>query len=325
MSDAEKVIDLLGKKPGLRAKQIADELGIDRKAVNAILYGPLRRKAIQDESYRWRLTSLPNQTARPQPKQQRESDGPLARLSRYYLDCLTHDADTGVSVFATSKYGDLNYVELDQLPFWEDSDADLLQVDGMQTLRGKIGRDRSRLTIFLGYPIRIHLLRSRNGCEDYKVDPVMLFPSCRNPLRGPLESGFEEMLVFNFAHLRNFPNVDSGSMMHEAIQLADELGLSNAPGQLPDLDELFLRLRAIRVDWDWREDPEVYELSSGPKVSEITEAGIYNRAILCLAERSPYTHGLETELGRLGELAEDAYSDTALGAWLLGRVARKNM
>ena len=321
MSDVEKVIELLSKKPGLRVRQIADELGIERKSVNYILDGPLRHKVVQDNSYRWRLTSLPNQTAQPQPKKQPEPSDPLARLVRYYVDCLTHDA-TGVRVCAASKDGDLKYAELPQFPLLENSVIDLSQVEGIHTLIRKIGRDSKRKTGFLGYPIRIHRLRSRKGWS-YMVDPVMLFPMRRSFLPGSLELSFEEMPFLNFAHLRSFPNVDSGDMMHEAIQLADELGLSNGPDQLPDLDELFLRLLTIRPDWDWQEGPDVYELSSGPKVSEITETGIYNRAIFCEAERSQYTSGLETELGRLGELSEDAYSDTALGAWLSGRVARK--
>jgi predicted ATP-dependent serine protease len=39
-----------------------------------------------------------------------------------------------------------------------------------------------------------------------------------------------------------------------------------------------------------------------------------------VAERSPYTLGLETELARLQSVPEITYRDTALGAWLSGKV-----
>ena len=105
--------------------------------------------------------------------------------------------------------------------------------------------------------------------------------------------------------------------MEEAIQLAEELGLGNVAGDQPDLDELLSRRREIRADWDWQESPDPSALSSGPTLASLSQQGIYNRAILVCAERSPYTRGLESELGMLQSVEEGKYRGTGLGAWLM--------
>ncbi len=68
----------------------------------------------------------------------------------------------------------------------------------------------------------------------------------------------------------------------------------------------------------WREDLNPYALSAGPPLSERSEPGIYNRAILFAGTRSPFTYGLELELRKLMQLEEDAVAGTALGLWLQG-------
>ena len=243
---------------------------------------------------------------------------PLARLCRYYLGCLTHDIDTGPSVFAESKYGDPDYIELNGLPHVQETWASASQVAGLQRLQNRVARDRGRKTLYIGYPVRIRLHRARSGWKGHMVEPLLLFPA-RDDLGDSSTVEFEETPVLNFAHLRNSPTAYSGNLIEEAIQLADELGLSGPPNQIPELDELFLRLPTSRPEWDWMENPDVYQLSSGLPLSQIQCAGIYNRAIICIADRSPYTRGLESELARLQETPEDKYSGTALGAWLSGQ------
>lgn len=53
-----------------------------------------------------------------------------------------------------------------------------------------------------------------------------------------------------------------------------------------------------------------------------TWKGIYNRAIVILGKRSPYTQGLEYELKNLSEAAEPALAATALGNWLSGKFGK---
>jgi len=57
MNNDDNIIQILTEKPGLKAKEIAKILGLGRKEVNATLYGRLRSKLIQDDSYRWWLKS----------------------------------------------------------------------------------------------------------------------------------------------------------------------------------------------------------------------------------------------------------------------------
>ena len=99
------------------------------------------------------------------------------------------------------------------------------------------------------------------------------------------------------------------------------------PGEHSDcqrLDELFSRLQAVRSEWDWQEVPDVDSLSPGTKIEDIKADGIYNRAIICGVERSPYTVGLESELESLIRLPSSSYEDTALGSWISRRVSERS-
>ena len=53
MSPAKKIQQLLSQKPGLKAQQIASELGLDKSEVAAALYGSVEAEIVQDSSYRW--------------------------------------------------------------------------------------------------------------------------------------------------------------------------------------------------------------------------------------------------------------------------------
>lgn len=316
MGYVEQILDLLSRRPGLRAREIAADLNISQKTVNAVLYGGLKGRVIQDNKYRWRLAG-DNGPIRTIERQSYNTV--LARLCRYYLNCLTYD-EAGISVFAADKYDDLDYAEISEFPLLEESTGEALGTAQVRRLLDKVDREPHRKTLFLGYPIRIHHLRSKRGWSGYKVDPVVLFPLQDFVQSGAETLHFDAIPFLNFSHLRNCSGAVGGQaqVMDEAIQLADELGLSNTPGDLPDLDEIFLRLRACRPEWDWMETPDIHQLSSRPPVSDISQSGIYNRAVLCLAERSPYTRGLETELVKLEGLSESEYSSSALGYWLLG-------
>ena len=104
--------------------------------------------------------------------------------------------------------------------------------------------------------------------------------------------------------------------MEEAILLADELGFNRGGEDQPELDDLFNRLHEIRGDWDWKETPNPLHLSDGLAIGSLKDEGIYNRAVLVAADRSPYTKGLESDLGALQSITEGKFKDTALGDWL---------
>ena len=294
MSQADEILALLQRRPNLTARHIAEGLEVDRRTVNSLLYGPLRGKVIQDNSYRWRIAESSNSKSRTPTVPFQTSETPIARLCRYYLDCLSFDEDTSVSLFAASKY-DLDYFD-PGLPSLEETLANGVNADGIQTLLQRLSRNHK--TLVLGYPVRLRLHRARTGRSGYLVEPVMLFSLHGSP-QDPANSTFEPLPTVNFAHLRSLGMGGVGDLMREATQLADDLGLAGGTLGLPELDELFSRLQAVRPEWDWQEASDVDSLSSGTKIEDLKADGIYNRAIICGIERSPYTVGLETELESL--------------------------
>jgi len=312
----ERILDAIKATPGQKAKDIAAQLGVDKQLVNSALYGQLKASLQQDKAYRWYLKGAAGINEREE-EGTKQLDTPLARLCRYYLDCLSRDDVGGVSEFASSKYGQPNYVELTSLPMLSETEADPFDSEGGRWLLGKVRRDRNRQAVFLGYPVHLSLIRSRkSNWEGFKVEPLFLFSvqEADSLYTKPMLGDTQPQI--NFQALRSLSNAGETYLMEEAIQLAEELGLNSMPSEQPDLDELFVRLREIRADWDWQEDTNPYSLSSGVSLSDLNKQGIYNRAILVAAERSPYTKGLESELGMLQSVEESKYRGTALGLWL---------
>lgn len=316
MNELEQhILDVIKEKPGQLAREIAAQLGIDRRIVNSALYSSLRSKVQQDNTYRWYPKNAPVARSRDDggPKQLNTS---LARLCRYYLDCLSHDDLGGVSEFAASKYGDANYVEVQALPMFDENPSDPFGTEAGRKLLTRIRRDRNRQTVILGYPVRLSLRRSRKGWEGFMIEPLLLF-AFDDP-----NSKYDKLTLsndapqINFRALRALSNAGETSLLEEAIQLYDELGLGTAVGDQPALDELLARLRGIRSDWDWREEIDPYALRPGIPLSDLNQQGIFNRAVLIAAERSPYTRGLESELGKLQTIEEEQYKHTVLGTWL---------
>ncbi len=314
----QQVLELLQAKPGQKAKDIATHLGVDRSTINSLLYGPLQHDVTQDKSYRWWPKDAPEVK-----KRQRESpqklDTPLARLCRYYLDCLNHDDQGGLGVFASSQF-DLDYVELQTLPLVAEAPDEIFGDEAVRKLSNKTKRDRSRLTLVLGYPVRLAKVRGRRGWEGFMVEPVLLFPYHDDPAnRYATPTLSDELPQINSKAIRSLAAADGASIVEEIVQLAGELGLANIENELPDLDEIIPRLRAVRPEWDWKEQPDPYNLVQSPRLSDTKEPGIYNRAVLLAAERSPYTKGLETELAMLQAVPESKYRNTALAAWVSGK------
>jgi len=50
-----RVFEAIKQQPGLKAREIAEQLGFDRNQVNAILYGPLNELVEQDSHFGWQL------------------------------------------------------------------------------------------------------------------------------------------------------------------------------------------------------------------------------------------------------------------------------
>jgi hypothetical protein len=112
MSDADRIQELLSRSPGLKAQQIASQLGIERSLAVTTLHGLLGSAVVQDSAYRWwpraPLPQVSGETPASQPRTF------PASLGRYYLECLARESGSGISLPAAETAG---YVPLDRLPF----------------------------------------------------------------------------------------------------------------------------------------------------------------------------------------------------------------
>ncbi len=315
MSLEASILSKLKEAPGQLARDLAAEFDVDKKEVNSLLYGRLKGKVWQDKSYRW----FPQDGAQSPAvdDQPGYANTPLARLSRYYLACMGQD-ESGVSVFAANQHGDLDYVELDELPV---SNRDgLFSGEAAQKLMGKLLLDRSRLTMYLGYPCTLKQVQSRKSSwSGFFVEPLFLFPVDFGNQPGDKPRIDLTFPIINHSVLKRFTNADREALMDELVQLEDELGLNGAIVP-PELDELAHRLAAVRPEWPWVEVCNPDELASAPALDKVSSKGIYNRAVLIIGERSPFTQGLESELKALASLGEPQYKATALGQWIDGEV-----
>src|SRR5689334_25385228 len=92
MSPTDRIRQLLHDKPGLKAQQIADELGLDRPQVAAALHSVPAGELVQDAAYRWWPKAH-----EPTPADS-TSRSFLARLCRYYLECLARESGSAISL-----------------------------------------------------------------------------------------------------------------------------------------------------------------------------------------------------------------------------------
>jgi len=310
----KQVLKILSVQPGLKTREIASILNIDKKHINSVLYGQLKNKCVQDEKYAWYL--IQNAPVSQKIEKKTGLKTTLSNLSDYYLSCLSQDYEGGVSVFADSNF-DLDYVELDSLPLNED--GTLFESRDVQKLFGKIRKDRSRLEMYFGYPTALKRTKSRKSSwEGFFVEPMLLYPIEVVDGRSKISQGFP---IFNLSVLKRFTNAERVEIMDELVQLENELGL-NSEDDIPELDDLARRLRSIRPEWPWKEDIRPDTLSKEQPFKSIKEEGIYNKAVLIVCERSPFTQGLESELKSLAELISSQYKKTVLGQWIDGKIAK---
>lgn len=318
---SEKILAAITDKPGQTARELGIKLGIDKKDINSALYGPLKGKCQQDEKYRWYPISVAKAKTGSSTPEPAIPDTPFGRLCHYYLACLGRDEDGGISVFAANKYGDLDYHELAELP--SDTGSGLFDSDAARHMMGRIRSERGRLAMYMGYPCALkHQTSKKSNWEGYFLEPLLLFPvdMGNSPHDSPkLESGFP---LFNRTALRRLSNTERDAFMEELIQLERELGLTDVD-ELPELDELARRLESIRPEWPWKETINPDALPSSPGIPELNEEGIYNRAVLVVGERSPFTQGLEAELKQLARTPSAQMQNTVLGQWLESNLAAK--
>ena len=319
MDLSQEIIKALQEKPGQKTHELARKFGLDRSAVHSILYSDLRGMVYQDNEYRWwpregAVEERPEQTAK-------QKNTILNRLCRYYLDCLNQD-QYGVSVYAANKYGDLDYVELAEMPVLTGNQHKIFMRDKNVSKLWEKTRRNKNLTLILGYPVYLKKIYYRNGGEGFVVEPLFIFNFDEDPLKNRTKPVLaNDLPQLNFKAIKSLLGGSQElNIIVEMVSLAEDLGLSNElpEGDFPELDKVMRCLRVLHNEWDWREEPDPYNLSGGIPLKDLNQPGIYNRTIIMLAERSPYTRGLEAELVKLQSVPESVYGQTALGSWLRG-------
>ncbi|MDD9868336.1 MAG: AAA domain-containing protein [Gammaproteobacteria bacterium] len=316
MNEVEKgILRAVANNPGLQIKDIKQMLDIGIDDVEQALSGQIKSKLRQDKACRWYLKETSSTENLEESSEQ--PDPSLTRLCRYYLDCLSQDTPSSVSEFATSKYGQ-KYVELDVLPMLEQEKSNPFETESGQRFLMRVRRDRNPKVVQLGYPVRLNFVRSSRW-EGFKVEPILLFrfQDTNHAGGGMMLAG--DLPQINFQALQALPNAGKSNLMEEASQIMDGIGLGDAAINPPDIDELLMRLRTMRPEWDWLENINPRTLSKGAPLSQLRQQGIFNRAILTASEAPPYTKGLESELGVLTSIPKGKCQGTVLGSWIDGQ------
>ncbi|GJQ60993.1 MAG: hypothetical protein SCALA702_00460 [Melioribacteraceae bacterium] len=320
MNLENEIIELLKQSLPLKAKDIAIRLGNDLSAkdINLVLYRNLKGKVVQDSNYRWSL-NLGESNRVTDDKFPERQDTILAKLASYYLECISKDIDTGISEFASSKYGNLDYAQLKSIPII-DSENNIQDLGSIANFINKVRREKQRLVLKLGYPIFLRKFISKAGNPYYKVEPVFLITIDTEQFFDNSNISFsDEDPQLNPEMLRNILGVTSSELLQELLILNEELGINNTDSR-PTLDDLAQRLEQIRSDWEWIGEINPYSLSS-VNLSQSNVHGIHNSCGLFISERSQYTIGLEKELTELSQLPKSEYIDSALGDWIQNSIA----
>ena len=140
------------------------------------------------------------------------------------------------------------------------------------------------------------------------VEPLLLWPQ-------DSESGDFAFLpepIVNTRAVRSAGAPDN--ILEEVALLAEELGLD--AGDPPPLDELVARLRDLRPEWGWKEPLVPAPLRPAGDLRRLAEPGIYNAAVVVMADRSPFTVGLERDLSELQAVSNSDIANSSLGGLL---------
>lgn len=306
------ILALLTQQPGLKVSQIAQALNVTTHDVNHALYGNLASKCQKDASHRWSLKS-----GSKVPDSVKKEPTELTSLCNYYLSCIGYDNEKGISVFASSNKGNPDYFQTDKLVNLDINSA--LSSTGGQKLVQALNKEGNRKELYLGYPCFLkHVKSGKTGWQGFFVEPLIYLPIERDAVNSLLFKLSDQAPVINYAAVKSITQMDTSLLAQEITMLEEELGY-NSDEPLA-FEELVYPLQAVRKAWPWKGKMNPAQLYDYQPLSVISEQGIYNAAVIVIADRSPYTVGLESELKALAEMPMDRLGDTALGNWLMESV-----
>jgi len=300
MISEDQILNIIKRNNGISAKTIAIRLNAEKSYVDECLKRlRIAKKIYQDKAYKWYLmTNIPN-IAKPKSS----VDARLNNLCRYYLHCLSIENSGDIEACVNNASAG-NYAELDRIDFTNIANSESVS----KLVQNAFGH---KAIFHLGYPT---LLKQtiRGGNKSYKIIPLLLWQ---------VELVAGQLIIANSLPrvnpgvIRAFSQVGADSLVYELIDLEKELGLDDSKADI-EIDELIERLIEIRHTWVWVDKIDIEALNCTKPFSVLTETGIYNKAVLVLSTRSPYTIGLEAELNKLAQMSKDDYKDTALYSWI---------
>ncbi len=301
----KKIIELLSAKPGLKSYQIAAETDLTKEQVNKILY---KNEAIfnRDNSNNW---CMAYQVNTPQNLKTPDLKTPLSTLCNYYLACLGYDDENGIHVFAKDKNGNC-YTEISQVIGLDLKVA--LSSSTALSLVNKHKSNMSKKTLYLGYPCYLKHQQSEQW-SGFFLEPIFYYPIDLVGDGGQHYEILQTSPAVNFIAIKNILHSDKNNVYKEIVDLEKEIGMDSEES---DLDDIVLSMFNAHKEWNWVDNIDPYNLNTSVKIQDITKEGIYNKAVIILADRSPFTAGLEFELHALANIPENKYADTALGKWI---------
>ena len=226
----------------------------------------------------------------------------LNNLCRYFLNCITQEANDPVSQSLTDKI-DIEYTYIHGL------DIDPLKDEKAIELLKKISPAHNK-KVYLGYPVKIYsALDKTTSKKDRRIAPVIMYAVAY--VGGKIE--ISSIPSINIGVLKDYTDNSPDALVNELIKLENELGLDEPEIKI-EKEELILHLTAIR-QWDYKEkiDPNDIQICA---IDKTASDGIYNRAILIASDKPPFTVGLESELLTLAKMPLESYKRTALYSWI---------
>jgi superfamily I DNA and/or RNA helicase len=316
MSLENKIIEVLKQGKPLKAKEIARHLGgLTVTEINSALYGQLKGKVTQNNTYQWSLINGDSSQIITVPAVSLKKDTPLSKLASYYLECLSKDLDNGINEFASSHYGSPNYIQLSELI--DEQKPLTLEFNKISYLAQKLRKERNGLNVCIGYPVQLEEFKSKTGVSYFKVMPLLIQKIDADSFLKSEVVLTDESPYINADVIKVNEGSSSNEVLLDIIQLNEELGLDSV--DIPSIEEIALRLKDIRSNWKWIDNLNPETLSN-INLSEATKSGIYNVCGIFLTERSKYTVGLEKELNEFTKIEERNYENSILGKLINCRI-----
>ena len=230
----------------------------------------------------------------------------------YYLDCIREDESSGARTFLS----DVNkkYLVMPIEKEWSllEKKKIIISLEGESTFFLKQLRHRGGSgALFYGYPLCVEWIVSKKGWRGGFAIPIFL-QSVEYEVSGH---------NLNLSPLQEWPKVNNEFLrkmfrsVEERRAFLHDIGLMEIDGEPPEngLTDIALKFKDAAINVDFKESIDPNQIITDPPINQIESAGIYNRPLLVIGEKSKFTAGLEYEIEKLSKSNEaEKISKTAL-------------